>query len=407
MGAFAFGMSRAVFGVGDYWLCPLSRIWPGELTKGSIPGLCILPCRPAQGKSEIILKLFACNALRHCRYEICFTFGNGSCRCCYRSIQYHKRTYRVWLTFGDRGSTGMAKTTDDQGRGLWRAPAGTIDRLLKDKGWTRERMAELSGVSEKTIYNLEKHGVSRATLVKIATTFGLPPESMAVQVTEAGEMERFYPLVGLQAEPPVVLSDSEPYQDWTQHGDDQVIEYLWAEAIGSTIQAEVLPKQEEMTSDECRFLRVSFKNVKDSYPGNVAIHPRGMRAVVAAEKRLLVFQARLAEREDPECEPLGIGIAVRVRDARLEHWQYKVGDDNYVLEDITKEAPDWQTFEVDLTAGSGKWNKLTMGPLVDGQTPDFSVITGIVFEIGQRGRFRRPDKGEGTVDIGGIFLRET
>jgi transcriptional regulator with XRE-family HTH domain len=301
----------------------------------------------------------------------------------------------------------MAKTTDDQGRGLWRAPAGSIDRLLKDKGWTRERLAELSGVSEKTIYNLEKQGVSRAKLVEIATTFGLPPESMAVQVTEAGEMERFYPLVGLKAEPPVALSDSEPYQDWTQDGDDQVIEYLWAEAMGSSIQAEVPPKKEEKSNGVPAFFRVSFKNVKGSYPGNVAIHPRGMRAVAAAEKRLLVFQARLAERKDPEYEQSGIGIAVRVRDARLEHWQYKVGDDNYVLEDITKEAPKWQTFEVDLTAGSEKWNKLTMGPLVDGQTPDFSVITGIVFEFGQRGRLRRPDEGQGIVDVGGIFLKET
>jgi hypothetical protein len=264
-------------------------------------------------------------------------------------------------------------------------------------------------VSERTILNLENPGVTRPTLEAIAAALDVPPDTIAVLVTLPGDMQRFYPLVALRAAAPASLPDGGRYQDWAQDGDDQAVAYLWAEAVGSSIHAEVLPpkekKKREKGNEAPRFLRVSFKNVKDSYPGNVAIHPQGMRAVAAAEKRSLVFQARLARREDPGCEPSAIGIAVRVRDARLEQWQYRLDHENFLLEDIEEEAPEWQPFEVDLTAGSRKWKKLSMEPVVQNETPDFSVVTGIVFEFGQRARLRRPGMGHGTVEIGDIFLK--
>lgn len=300
----------------------------------------------------------------------------------------------------------MARGRNDGRPGLWRANPGTIDRLLSERRWTQDKLAELSGVSEKTIYNLEDRGISRAKLVAIAEVFGMSPDSMAEQVTAATEMERFYSLVGLLPTTPAALADKEPYQDWLQERDEQVIQCLWAEAVGSSIQAEVLPKKAERSENEPVFLRVSFENVKDSYPGNVAIQPQGMRAVAAGGKSTLVFEARVVEEKPTDGKSSGIGIAVRVRDARLEQWQYKLNHDNYLLEDITKVAPDWQTFEVDLTAGSERWKKLTMGATVEGQAPDFCVITGIVFELGRRGRLRRPDKGRGVVDIGGIYLKD-
>ncbi|SFE10874.1 DNA-binding transcriptional regulator, XRE-family HTH domain [Paenibacillus algorifonticola] len=51
---------------------------------------------------------------------------------------------------------------------------GNVDRLLKEKGWTRYRLSKESGVSMTVIYSLDKKesGPTADTLVKMADALG-------------------------------------------------------------------------------------------------------------------------------------------------------------------------------------------------------------------------------------------
>ena len=303
----------------------------------------------------------------------------------------------------------MCETGAECQGSLWRAPKGTVKRLREAKGLTMKELAKRS-VTENTVRRLWGRGVSRGSLEKVSKALGVEPDDLAVAVRHSIDPESFYPAVGLHAAPPVNLPDNGCYQDWSEDGNDQAIEYLWAEAEGSWIKAEVFPKKDECDEEEVRFLRVSFSNALGTYPSNVGIHPKGMHAVAAADKRYLVFRARLADIDldgvKTKHKKSGIGIAVRVRDAKLRHWEYKLAFDDYILNNVKEKPPEceWQVFSVDLTPDSGKWQRLSMDPPFEGEMPDFSVITSIVFELGPRPRKRRPDAGQGTVDFGQIFL---
>ena len=301
---------------------------------------------------------------------------------------------------------------------LWRAPERTVRRLMDEKGLKMNELAALS-VSENTIRKLWGIGVSRDSLEQIAKALDVDPDDIAIAVTGSVDPTAFYPALFLYAAPPINLPDNGCYQDWSEDGYDQAIEYLWAEAQGSSIRAEILPRKDERRKGETLFLRISFENAEKTFPSNVAVHPKGMRAVAAGDRRYLVFRARLpftdkkSEDLDKKSGPPPIGIAVRVRDATLRQWEYrKKAYEDYLLEDIeykpgkekNKEEDEWQNFVVDLKPSSEIWHRLSMDPLIDGDMPDFSVITGVVFELGPRGRKCRPGAGQGTVDIGEIFL---
>jgi transcriptional regulator with XRE-family HTH domain len=296
-------------------------------------------------------------------------------------------------------------------REKWRVPERTVIRLRDEKGLSMKELAKLS-VSENTIRKLWGVGASRESLDKIAKALGVNPDDIAVAVTDSVDVTSFYPAVGLRAAPPVNLPDDGCYQDWSEDGYDQVIEYLWAEAKGSSIKAEILPKKDKRQDRETVFLRISFENAEKTFPSNVAIHPKGMRAVAAADKRYLVFRARLPpiDKESGDSDKRStlppVGIAVRVRDARLQQWEYrKKAHEDYLLEDVTQEKGEgWQDFAVDLKPSSEIWQRLSMDPSIESDMPDFSVITSVVFELGPRGRKCRPAVGQGTVDIGNIFL---
>lgn len=304
------------------------------------------------------------------------------------------------------------------GEPKWGAPERTIKRLLKERGLSMTALEKQHVAAANTTRKLWKEGVPRGTWETIARALEVDPDGIGFKVTDSVDPMDFYPAIGLLAAPPIELPDNGCYQDWSEEGDDQAIEYLWAEAEGSWIKAEVLPKKDksdeedpkkkERDEEDRRFLRVSFSNAVRTYASNLAIHPLGMRAVAADDKRHMVFQARLADTDldggKTKHKKSGIGIAVRVRDAKLRQWEYKLKSDHHILENITKKAPEWQLFSVDLNPESGTWQRVIMDPSPEGETPDFSVITSIVFDLGPRPRKRRPDVGQGTVDIDHIFL---
>lgn len=305
------------------------------------------------------------------------------------------------------------------GKTRWRVPERIFKRLLAERGLSMKVLEKRHVAAANTIRKLWGEGVPRGTLEKIMGALEVDPDDYAVEVTELVDAMSFYPAVGLHAASPVSLPNNGCYQDWSEDGYDQAIEYLWAEAKGSRIKAEILPKKDKRQEGETVFLRISFENVEKTFPSNVAIHPKGMRAVAAADRRYLVFRARLPhidmnpEDSDEKSWPPPIGIAVRVRDARLQQWEYrKKAHDDYLLEDITRgpdeekkgEGEGWQEFKVDLKPSSEVWRRLSMDSSIDSDMPDFSVITSVVFELGPRGRQCRPDVGHGTVDIGQIFL---
>ena len=187
----------------------------------------------------------------------------------------------------------------------WGALERTIKRLLKERGLSMKALENQHVAAAGTTRKLWNEGVPRGTLEKIARALEVDPDDIAFKVTDPVDPMNFYPAIGLKADPPAKLPDNGCYQDWSEDGDDQAIEYLWAEAEGSWIKAEVLPKkerwdEEDPTKEECdkedrRFLRVSFSNAVGTYASNLAIHPQGMRAVAADDKRYIVFQARLAD----------------------------------------------------------------------------------------------------------------
>jgi hypothetical protein len=305
----------------------------------------------------------------------------------------------------------MGKNEERFERSLWRIPREIVFRLLRENGMQLKNLAMTSYISENTIRRLWGVGVSRDSLERITKALGIDPDEYAVAAKPLIAPESFYPAIGLYASKPVDLPKDGCFQDWSEEENDQSLEYLWAETDGSWIKAQTLPTRDDCEEGERRFLRLSFFNAPGAYPVNAAIHPKGMRAVVAEKKQYLIFRARLAAVDldggKPKHRKTGIGIAVRVCDAKLRQWEYRLSVDDYILDNIkaNESESEWQEFCVEMKATSGKWQSFSMAPPREGETPDFSVITGIVFEVGPRLRKRRPESGSGTVDIDHVYLR--
>ena len=304
----------------------------------------------------------------------------------------------------------MAEKRDTTAGGRWKAPPGTIDRYLDEHGMSLKEFCALVDLTANTIRKLETIGVSWPTLEAIALGMGVRPESLA---SPASDLLSFYPMRGLCPDPPVPVPEGGTYQDWGRRGNNQPIAFLWAEANGSSIKAEVLPRREDTESlpataeekgEERSYLRLWFENAGDGeYPSNVGIHPQNLRAVLTEGKRYLCFRARLAD----ESGGAPIGIAVRLGDAQFRQWVYQGHWDDYLLEDIQKRMPDWQDYCVDLTGGPRRWKPFAFYQSLGMTIPDFSVVTRVVFEVGQRRGRRRPSSGRGVLDITDIVLSET
>jgi len=284
---------------------------------------------------------------------------------------------------------------------------GVIDAFKESRELTFAEMARLADISPDTI-NRMRQGVpvSKESISALAKCLGVPSERLGTPATLPKNDPSRYTSIGLYAELRAEDADEVAFQDFRPHTGrlNNPISYLWASSEGGEVSARTLADE-----DEERLLRIQFHNV-DRYPGNVAIHPTCLTARQKLDSQIyLTFLARIAEQDDAHRDNAGPGsgeqtiVAVRVSDAHLEQWEYR-DSVSYLLPPV--DGTDWSVFVVDLEFDATRphWKKFGTGVSFPGEEPDFSVITGVVIEVGRGKAGERPGPGDGVVDITRIHL---
>jgi len=156
--------------------------------------------------------------------------------------------------------------------------------------------------------------------------------------------------------------------------------YLWADPLGSSIQARVMPN--------AKGLEVEFQNRRARFPGNVAIRVSKLCVPVARSGsfRNLRFRAYI-----PPGSPPNVWLGIRVVDALTTHWMYcsEEGKDNRLT---VSPGVRGQLFTIPLH-DSNSWKPFT----ADGNycyhsaIPDFSQILAVVIEVGTETSWRPGD----------------
>jgi hypothetical protein len=174
------------------------------------------------------------------------------------------------------------------------------------------------------------------------------------------------------------------------------VEYLWVDVCSpdnSVIAA--------IGAEENRpHLLVKFKNSPRSWPGNVAIRPRGGRAVSTNGKRTLTFEARALGNMRNRESGTEVCCGARLVNGWCQHWAYG-GERRYLPLPI---GSTWKVLELPLD--SSLWWHFP-SELFRHEAPnyrDFSALTLLVLEFGSA-EIDRPGSGEGVVLIRDIRLR--
>lgn len=162
-----------------------------------------------------------------------------------------------------------------------------------------------------------------------------------------------------------------------------------------------------------RFLRVEFLNERCARPCNVLVGGLGQSALLnVPERRHLQFQARV-----PGCEPKYTrpgsqhirekqeehdGAPQRVQNVRLnvrlvngpqQHWVWQGSGKE--AQPLVVQGHSWKQFSLPLGRG---WDRFWEEGNLDGpKKPDFSIIAGILFELGAESDL--PGEGYGVIDI--------
>jgi hypothetical protein len=293
----------------------------------------------------------------------------------------------------------------------WEFDRERLVQLKSEFALTWDGLADMAGVNKHWLARARKGwSVTETPAREFADGMGVKLEELATPTMVAVRDPELYPLVGLWPESAQEVGDEVSLQNWEMFQGpipNNPIAYLWAPATGSTISAQVVrPKTDPA-------LRVEFNNVGGAEPCNVAIHPTGMLARGRKpEQRYLAFTVRtLADEngqglEDEDSEIPHISVAVRVRDAQLQQWEYGNATSNVYFTTVLPESDSWTDFVVELDCATDalKWRKL-LGERRTGEKPDFTVITGVVFEVGRAYPGKRPGDGRGVIEIGKLWLR--
>jgi transcriptional regulator with XRE-family HTH domain len=284
---------------------------------------------------------------------------------------------------------------------------GVIEALKELRGLSYVEMAEQTDIGKDTISRIrQEKPVPKKSFLELAGCLDVPVECLGRPTLLSREDPNLYTSIGLYAELGKGESDEVPFQDFQPHTGrlNNPISYLWASSEGGEISARSLPDD-----DTDRLLRIRFHNT-DQFPGNVAIHPTCLTARQKPDRQIyLTFLARMPDQEEPRLDnagPVGdgqISLSVRISDAQLQQWEYR-DSVSYLLPPVA--GSDWNTFVVDLEFNAVRphWKKFGTGVSFPGERPDFSVITGIVIEVGRGKPGERPGQGDGVVDIMRIHL---
>jgi hypothetical protein len=191
------------------------------------------------------------------------------------------------------------------------------------------------------------------------------------------------------------LRTDEVFQDFqvvhkADKGNINAIQYFWADTSE--------PKNEIKAHVNEGSLDVTFTNVGDSYPCNVAIRGQNEQPIRNVNKGNLVFSAKLT---DTSCE---VSIGVRVVDGFLRHWTYGSGASTYICQRVKRSV--WTRIDIPLGAEAlaKYWHRFESDGNPEGpDQPDFGCICSVILEFGGTSG-SRPGPGTGRVAIGPIVL---
>jgi len=292
----------------------------------------------------------------------------------------------------------------------WILRGDLIDEARRRRGYSWVTLVNAASFSDSWLRGARKgQAVEKELAEELATLLGVSLEDLGQRTIAFLSYEEMYPLVGLWTEKARERDDDVAFQDWIMREGAEAnnpVAYLWAAASGSSISAGV------QSGEDGPVLRVEFENCISPHPSDVAIHPTGMLArKTKPNQRYLTFEARSVEEDAEQQTEIGpllqshASVAVRVRDANLLQWVYRLAKSDSHSVAILTGSPT--TFGVDLKPDDEqrRWMKL-FGEHRPVEGPDFSVITTVVFEVGRGFPGHRPGQGKGVVEIGKLFLRE-
>jgi CAP12/Pycsar effector protein, TIR domain len=178
-------------------------------------------------------------------------------------------------------------------------------------------------------------------------------------------------------------------------GNINPVSRLWADAVrANTINAAV--------DHGDRFLRVRFCNHEHSYPGNLTIRPQSEEALAnPLPNAALAFEARVPALGEPGLLA-EVGIAVRIINGWDQHWEWCDKPGEYVMLRVT--GDEWCPFAVDLSARG--WQLFHGDGHVHGgpAAADFTLLCGVVLEVGSYNVPGRPGAGSGALDVRRLHL---
>ncbi len=188
------------------------------------------------------------------------------------------------------------------------------------------------------------------------------------------------------------ITDIQESDEASADADLEDIYYLWADAgAGSLIQARVLRDGEKRT-------QIKFDNKEGAHPGNVAFRIKG-RNLIYKEGGFstLTFLARIpAALEEGDLKIVQLGI--RIIDALKTHWIYSRLEGYRALVVDSTEPDRWVQHRVNLSSGKWKVFETDGNALYHGEKPDFSMILGVVVEVGKQNA-GRSGSGKGIVEL--------
>lgn len=278
-----------------------------------------------------------------------------------------------------------------------------VRRHRQSRGLSLSELADRSGVSRNAIARIEigrSQQMFTTTAKQLAKALSVTLESLVGQPMRLRKKPNpSYIRQGL-FEDPIYGGDSIPFQDFRMTSpDNQPADYVWFDLRGNDLSAEIL-----QLDDHSCMLKVSFRNLPNTYAGNIAIHPQDLRPRrLAADQDLIGFNVTLLQSDGHE----PIGISVRLRDKNLRQWVYLNRRLNrfepnelregttipctYTLQSLGDSDHFWEPFR--------KENSDRGLP-----QPDFSVLTGLGIECGSIQHAGRMGPGEASFLVSPIWI---
>jgi len=182
------------------------------------------------------------------------------------------------------------------------------------------------------------------------------------------------------------------------------VSHVWGDAFHGNLIAGHVKAELSAEGEEQHFLRCPFRcgETGGGWPPSVAVRGKAEQAFSAIPRYgAIIVQLRIPTESDVPQVPKYYSL--RVRDRRGTYWKYACHKSSYWQFDVPADG-QWHTRRIDLRDAT-QWEVFLPdgNAAFPGEQPDFSIITDVVFEIGDRGG-DRPVPSTGTIDIGPITL---